>query len=533
MDTNGTVPNFDYSCEITSNYFKSSFARSMAFSNSNQSKSLDYVYFDRATINEECETDNQKLTADDSSVGIKAFSPLPPRSYQGSPTINNHQVFTSPDFGKINGRNGNKTNDALKLWNMKKETLKREEESKENNQYHHQNNHQQIEDNCNELIRLRKECQNLMEENRRLQQVDPKRPSPAHSPTTSIDISYLQSQVDTLQWQLKQAESSRQMYRAVLEQVSRFLERVHKNLDQANGVKPCNSKAKSSRVPRSRSVHTVATTTSSSSYSSSHSRPSSPSPSPSPTPTPSYVHRASSIAQMQESHSYATLRDHWRGGGSRNSAAEEVPVDKLAQEAFRMLRTVQSLLGTREPDLMAHRPLTPHHTPTPTPATSISETLNDSGSERRDSTSVGSCSSLLLQSSCGGLRKSLDCASSINSLGSCSRTRGRTPKLIDDVEAAGTTPTTASSSTSSSPPLAGGGTEDESGFSSMSSFHEVGLPDLGGGGLPLELGGGRRGGGYPELGLPLVEPPPNHRRWSSTPVDTHFHTGEAIRVLWV
>ena len=36
------------------------------------------------------------------------------------------------------------------------------------------------------------------------------------------------------------------------------------------------------------------------------------------------------------------------------SDLEEVPPEKLSQEAFRLLRTVQSLLNTREPDL-AHR----------------------------------------------------------------------------------------------------------------------------------------------------------------------------------
>ena len=41
----------------------------------------------------------------------------------------------------------------------------------------------------------------------------------------------LQSQVTTLQWQLRQAEASRQMYRAVMEQVLSFLQKTHKNLD--------------------------------------------------------------------------------------------------------------------------------------------------------------------------------------------------------------------------------------------------------------------------------------------------------------
>lgn len=41
----------------------------------------------------------------------------------------------------------------------------------------------------------------------------------------------LQSQVTTLQWQLRQVEASRQMYRAVMEQVVSFLQKTHKNLD--------------------------------------------------------------------------------------------------------------------------------------------------------------------------------------------------------------------------------------------------------------------------------------------------------------
>lgn len=34
-----------------------------------------------------------------------------------------------------------------------------------------------------------------------------------------------------------------------------------------------------------------------------------------------------------------------------DSSPEEIPPDKLAQEAFRLFRTAQSLLNTREPDL--------------------------------------------------------------------------------------------------------------------------------------------------------------------------------------
>ncbi|XP_054276192.1 uncharacterized protein LOC128995261 isoform X2 [Macrosteles quadrilineatus] len=290
----------------------------------------------------------------------------------------------------------------------------------------------------------RKDCQRLVEDNHRLLQ--------------EMDNSHLQTQVDTLQWQLKQAESSRQMYRAVLEQVSKFLERVHRNLDQAN-VKTSPSKCKA----RSRSVHTVASCPS-------HSRPVSPSPS-----SPGQgVQRANSISQMQDSHTYSIYRDiSWR---SPRSVVEEVSPDKLSQEAFRLLRTVQSLLGTREPDLTTR--LTPTPTPAPTPDPS------------RDSTwCVGSCSSL----SCSSQRKSLDASSC------SSRAEG---------EEGGDVCT---------PQLSVGSTEDESGFSSMSSFHEVGLPEV---------------RTYPDVGLPIIEP--SHRRWSSTPVETQsFQTNSSIRVLWV
>lgn len=52
-----------------------------------------------------------------------------------------------------------------------------------------------------------------------------------NSSASDVDAVMLQSQVTTLQWQLRQAEASRQMHRAVLEQVVTFLEKTHRNLD--------------------------------------------------------------------------------------------------------------------------------------------------------------------------------------------------------------------------------------------------------------------------------------------------------------
>lgn len=60
----------------------------------------------------------------------------------------------------------------------------------------------------------------------------------------------LHSQVDLLQWQLRQAESSRQMYRAVMKQVVCFLERAHRSLDILGA-------SEKGAVPRTRSEFIV------------------------------------------------------------------------------------------------------------------------------------------------------------------------------------------------------------------------------------------------------------------------------------
>lgn len=463
-----TVSNFDLSQGVTSHCFKSSFARSMAFSNSSQSKSLDYVYFDGATIAEEATTDDSALkpranNKDDAmSVNRRNSSPIK-RSFFSKQS---DSFLLERDYFKLNRTRSN-SNEALRFWKAKKEAVKSAEERNKECGGGTVVQDEAVED---QLLRLRKECQSLVEENRRLQQ--------------SANASHLQTQIDTLQWQLKQAESSRQMYRAVMEQVSKFLERVHKNLENVQSM----SSTSKNKI-RSRSVHTVASPHS-------HSRASSPCPS---VVIQSHgVHRANSIAQIQDSH-YTLQRDStWR---VTRGVIDEVPPEKLSQEAFRLLRTVQSLLGTREPDL-THRL---------TPVNSICSDLPDS----RDSTwCVGSCSSLL-QTSCTGVRKSLDTSScSSRATTQCTGDEG-------EVDCEGETSRGGNPST---PQLSVGSTEDESGFSSMSSFHEVGLPEV---------------RTYPEVGLPIVEPA--HRRWSSTPVENRNYSSntsfcppsESIRVLWV
>lgn len=372
---------------------------------------------------------------------------------------------------KLRSRNS----DAAKYWKRKQESFKKELSLEKHNSSPPSHSGESLEE---ELVRLRKERDNLLEENRRLQ--GERRPE---SPSI-LEVTAFQSQLDTLQWQLKHVESNRQMYRAVMEQVLKFLERVQKCLDliqtnkpnqSSNSHSPCKNK---SRVPRSRSVHTVA-------HTSPNSRASSPSPTHQSYHNIHQVQRANSVNQMQDSYSQHSLREFsWRS--SRPLQDDTVTPDKLSQETFRLLRTIQSLVNTREPDL-AQR-LTP----------SCSDlTLSERRQAAADTNSVGSCSSLLQSSYLGdrasntsntsGTRKSLESTSS------CSTHCEDLPPPTRPCKV---------------PPSTG--PDDESGFSSLSSFHE---------GLPLtELNA------CPELGLPLVDTvwPLQHQRHQDN-----------IRVLWV
>ncbi|KAI5735329.1 hypothetical protein M8J77_017065 [Diaphorina citri] len=345
------------------------------------------------------------------------------------------------------------------------------------------------------------ERDHLLEENRRLQG------ERSESPTL-LEVSAYQSQMDTLQWQLKHVESNRQMYRAVMEQVLKFLERVQKCLDliQVNkSTNPNQSPNKNrSRVPRSRSVHTVA-------HTSPNSRTSSPSPTHQSYHSAHQVQRANSVNHMQDSYSHPLREFSWRSARPLHQIEDVVTPEKLSQDTFRLLRTIQSLVNTREPDLTSH--LTP---------SSSDLTLSRPAP---DTNSVGSCSSLLHSSYTGGggvgsgdsTRKSLESSSSCSThcddldILASSSPRGRV-KSSPSVPH-GTEDELSWGRVKSSPPVPHG-TEDESGFSSLSSFHESGLPET---------------RGYQELGLPLVES--LETRWQPPPHAPPLN--ERIRVLWV
>ncbi|XP_015598422.1 uncharacterized protein LOC107269265 isoform X2 [Cephus cinctus] len=292
-------------------FFESNFARSFV-NGYRDTKSLNFGYDDHGTIIEEVES---------------IFND----------TKNNN-------FYSLNGfQNGN---DNAKIWLPEDEIkLQRTSES-------------------SELKDLRKQCQALTEENKRL-----------HNCLTSNEVPHvrlvdnvcLQNQVDMLQWRVNQMEINRQMYRSLLDQVLRFLDRTRKSLDILHEKN--NPKGKNSRVPRSRSVHAV------------HAEASGTRGTSSSLIDDSSFTRAKSVTQIAPSNSGA--RDFTWSVLRRNDPAhctpprgkppqdsnkshegiayrrpkqlelnpDDVPPEKLSQEAFRLMRTVQSLLAVKEPDL--------------------------------------------------------------------------------------------------------------------------------------------------------------------------------------
>ncbi|XP_046751269.1 uncharacterized protein LOC124414285 [Diprion similis] len=518
-------------------FYKSAFARSFVM-NSRETKSLDFGFMNSETIAEE---------------------PINSTSPTSNDNRNNNFV---PQNSQITGKPISSSD--VKLWRINEITTVDSE-------------------GPTELDKLRKECQNLAEENRRLQNNLAVGQTPQ---SRVIDNVLLQTQIDTLQWQLKQTEANRQMYRALMAQVVRFLERAHKSLDILHEKSnPKNGKA--SRVPRSRSVHGV--DESSVSRSSHHSSVSSAS-----------FARAKSVTQI--SPTSGTSRDStsiWsvlrrtetpppgpqqplpevqhhegvvyrRRPKSSESNPDEVPPERLSQEAFRLMRTAQSLLVTREPDLVRVNEVDNRSVPSPcnvdaplplqsfANSTPLHDSLlsssdrassrshNDAAFSRRAEPSAAGC---LLP----GARRSLD-AASLHSGSSkttetteeedggprsllagalerefavkSSSTPNRRPKKPAE---AGFKPKPCTASVSSA--------EDESGFSSMSSFQDVGLPPA----------SSLVKGCHTEVGLPDVPVKVRHRRWSSTPAEmqalingrynasfTAAKTGsDTLKVLWV
>ncbi|XP_029052743.1 uncharacterized protein LOC114880656 [Osmia bicornis bicornis] len=521
-------------------FFKSSFARSFV-TNCRDSKSFDYEFFDN-TIAEEAEPN-----------GNNQFFSLV--NFEDRVRITENNVFNQEN---------------AKVWKMS-EVI------------------QPPPTDINELEKLRKQCQSLIEENRRLQ----------NALTTSqiphvqvIDSVFLQTQVETLQWQVKQIEANRQMYRSLMEQVMRFLDRARKSLDILHEKSNHKEKNSSGRVPRSRSVHAVHADASPNRVASASSTSSSDS---------SRFTRAKSVTQISpcttgyREFTWSMLRrnDPAHCTPPRNKSQDmnkthegvvyrrpkqaeldpnDIPPEKLSQEAFRLMRTVQSLLAMKEPDLVRissmennesspspidHHRHNNHHNEVSLSQSnsfvnstslqdasgykrhSVCDRGNESSSTDNDSRTcfLKSSSNSVevdrnLQNLLPGVRRSID-ATSLNS--GSSKTTEEDDGLprnasfnVSMPEHDGIfmcTPTSTpirrtrkvekkkkEKCSKSKPAASVSSVEDESGFSSMSSFQEIGLP----GALPISP----IRGCHTEVGLPEVPlEKARHRRWSSTPIE--------------
>lgn len=112
------VSNFDLSKETSGNYFKSSFARSMAFSNTNQSKSLDYVYYERETIEEELESD-VKMATDDSVINKHCFLRNKKNCFSKSFDQSCEKEYLKFSVLRSNAQQESDKNGPAKPWNYK------------------------------------------------------------------------------------------------------------------------------------------------------------------------------------------------------------------------------------------------------------------------------------------------------------------------------------------------------------------------------------------------------------------------------
>lgn len=254
---------------------------------------------------------------------------------------------------------------------------------------------------------------------------------------------------------------------------------------------------------------------------------------------------------------------------NRTTSTVEMDPEKLSQEAFRLLRTANNLLNTHEPSLAMPKSIfdSNYSSPTPSPNLIMNQSLNSSFCRK----SNGRQSNSSTRSSCDTN------STSSNSSGASSRSSTqKTPLLLgrSDVEELELIKAEKADSgiRSSHVTTLMMHSEAESGFSSISSFQEIGLPlvnstlighpsnvgrtngtcsssntsDDSTAECDLTLQAGNKGGEPPLLPKRApVHQQYSHRRWDSAPAlppkkSTTLHAfhapgkgEEALRVLWV
>ncbi|XP_063987234.1 uncharacterized protein LOC135167699 [Diachasmimorpha longicaudata] len=487
------------------NFFKSSFARSFV-SNCHDVKSLDINYMN-------------KLLNDDQSEGNLSTDTI--TSNNNYYSLNNFQTPTKV-FGSIETTQMSTPNEVY----------------------------------IRELKHLRKQCQSLTEENHRLNSVLEIDQEPR---AQIIDVVLLKTQVETLKWQLTQAEANQRMYRSLLRQIARFLGITKKSLDYLN-KNNANTKRSSARSNRSQSVYIEKTSTNSTI------------PVTSPTNSPKFS-RAKSVTQIPTSGCSGFREFTWsvfrrndsahsappkvksdkktpepvnktadevvyrRPGKDVNSEETEdhVPTEKLSQEAFRLMRTVDSLLSMRHPDLgtvssssSAFSSVSSSSCASSTHENIIDDDNNNISITQFTKAAKGASSTLIRENSSIDDERSIKSLNSTFTTAECKitkRNESRKKSSLSSIsrqlfkQTVSTTPKvkrpvkeprlTALKDDKANNINCG---DDESGFSSMNSFQDVGLP------MTSVLSPMK--GCHTEIGLPKIpRDKANHRRWSSTPVE--------------
>ncbi|XP_057664906.1 uncharacterized protein LOC130899138 [Diorhabda carinulata] len=243
-----------------------------------------------------------------------------------------------------------------------------------------------------EEVRLRKTTRNNSEEPQRYPQNNSNIYSSIRkcsSRITEVENMMHQTKLETLQWQLKETQKNRDMYRAVMKQVVTYLEKVHHSLELLG-----------SRISRRNSIH------------------------------------RSKFEQRKEPED-----------------VDEIPPEKLAQEAFRLLRTAESLLNTQEPDLVPDKDAEfMEQLAREFPPQEIKRATSFSLSPKLIVPEISTTFDRKLSLQLDDVRRCVKNDSGIDNNGK-----------IESISPA-------NGSISS--------VEDESGFSSMNSFQEVGLPVL-------------------------------------------------------
>lgn len=418
INKNSNFTDFDLSTPCQ--YFKSSFARSLTLG-TNEIKSLDLsVNFE---LEKSCSLSEETLT-DDLNVSIITDSRKKTDDF-----IMDSKIASNTNV-KMTGTNIASKNNA---W----------------------------------LSFQQQDSRNLSEENRNLMNSSGIGASQLDVPETTpnIEAAILQTQVDTLLWQLKQAEASRKMYRAVMEEVVRFLERCHRKLDSLE----------TNTLPRSKSTHQVYQNNSKQIYNSTTTinAPRTRSSTNIIDVNSDYTSLSKSNEDAFENSSSAITYNNFRDFTWRRSPKRIVPLqlpsmdsEKLSKEAFRLLRTAQNLLKTQEPLLSQTQESTKlrENSYIPNKKKSVLRTTTSKSSYNLDldSAYIKFSRKINKRGSCLSLRSNTD-----SSVQSTSSSKNETDE--DNYSTSLINKETAISSTT---------TEDESGFSSINSFQEIGIPTI-------------------------------------------------------